>query len=251
MQLPDETIAYDFQRLLAPPPRGVDAARGAAGAALPHAGPARTRSSSDATAGPQPGRRRARTARTSPAEDPAARRRLHRPAAEDARPASAASRTPANSARSSASRTGSRKKCDRVVVLGIGGSYLGAQALFDALCHTYHNELPAKLRMGTPRIYFEGQQRRQRRLAGTARAAGEHLRRSGRSPRNAGASIVISKSGGTLETAAAYRAVPAEVAKFYGSESDVLTQLIVPDHRADGQAPRPVPRPTATPTTTS
>src|SRR6476620_7013004 len=49
-----------------------------------------------------------------------------------------------------------RENCDRVVVLGIGGSYLGARALFDALCHTYHNEMPAKLRMGKPRFYFEG-----------------------------------------------------------------------------------------------
>src|SRR5205807_3147262 len=49
-----------------------------------------------------------------------------------------------------------RENCDRVVVLGIGGSYLGAKALFDALCHTYHNEMPAKLRTGRPRMYFEG-----------------------------------------------------------------------------------------------
>ena len=49
-----------------------------------------------------------------------------------------------------------REEVDRVVVLGIGGSYLGAKALFDALCHTYHNEMPANLRMGKPRVYFEG-----------------------------------------------------------------------------------------------
>src|SRR5437016_1763095 len=35
-----------------------------------------------------------------------------------------------------------REDVDRVVVLGIGGSYLGARALFDALRSTYHNELP-------------------------------------------------------------------------------------------------------------
>ena len=31
---------------------------------------------------------------------------------------------------------------DAHVVLGIGGSYLGARALFEALGHPYHNELP-------------------------------------------------------------------------------------------------------------
>src|SRR5262245_19581669 len=49
-----------------------------------------------------------------------------------------------------------RQEVDRVVVLGIGGSYLGARALFDALCSTNHNELPERMRMGNPRLYFEG-----------------------------------------------------------------------------------------------
>ena len=45
---------------------------------------------------------------------------------------------------------------DRVVVLGIGGSYMGARALFEACCHPYHNELSRPARGGRPRIYFEG-----------------------------------------------------------------------------------------------
>src|SRR3954470_9071298 len=49
-----------------------------------------------------------------------------------------------------------RDKVDRVIVLGVGGSYLGAKALFDALRPVYHNELAAKDRPGIPRIYFEG-----------------------------------------------------------------------------------------------
>ena len=36
-----------------------------------------------------------------------------------------------------------RNEVDRVVILGIGGSYLGARALFEALRSAYHNELPA------------------------------------------------------------------------------------------------------------
>src|SRR5262249_53800990 len=49
-----------------------------------------------------------------------------------------------------------RDQVDRVVVLGIGGSSLGARALFEALLSAYHNELPPKVRQGTPRVYFEG-----------------------------------------------------------------------------------------------
>src|SRR5262249_2058303 len=48
------------------------------------------------------------------------------------------------------------EQVDRVVSLGIGGSYLRARALFEALRSTYHNELPPKDRSGQPRIYFEG-----------------------------------------------------------------------------------------------
>ena len=35
---------------------------------------------------------------------------------------------------------------DRVLVLGIGGSYMGARALFEACCHPYHNELSREAR---------------------------------------------------------------------------------------------------------
>ncbi|MCM1195055.1 MAG: glucose-6-phosphate isomerase [Corallococcus sp.] len=45
-----------------------------------------------------------------------------------------------------------RKKCDAFVVLGIGGSALGATALFGALKHLYYNELPDKVRKA-PRFY--------------------------------------------------------------------------------------------------
>jgi len=120
-----------------------------------------------------------------------------------------------------------KENCDRVIVLGIGGSYLGAKALFDSLCHTYHNEMPAKLRMGKPRIYFEGNnvdndavQELLELLENTCIEPDEAAERWG--------VVVVSKSGGTMETAAAFRAFRAEMAKFYGPKSDWLKQLIVP-----------------------
>lgn len=120
-----------------------------------------------------------------------------------------------------------KENCDRVLVLGIGGSYLGAKALFDALCHTYHNELPAKLRMGKPRIYFEGNnvdndavQELLELLENTCIEPEEAAERWG--------IVVVSKSGGTMETAAAYRAFRAEMAKYYGPKSERLKQLIAP-----------------------
>jgi glucose-6-phosphate isomerase len=120
-----------------------------------------------------------------------------------------------------------RDNADRVVVLGIGGSYLGGKALFDALCHTYHNELPRNLRIGKPRLYFEGNNVDNDALADLL----ELLENTCVEPETAEERwgvVVISKSGGTLETAAAYRAVRGEAAKYYGIKSDWLKQLIVP-----------------------
>jgi glucose-6-phosphate isomerase len=116
---------------------------------------------------------------------------------------------------------------DRVVVLGIGGSYLGAKALFDALCHTYHNELPAKMRMGKPRVYFEGNNVDNDALVDLLELFENTCVDPELSEERWGA-VVISKSGGTMETAAAYRAVRAEMTKFYGPKSDWLRQLLVP-----------------------
>ena len=45
-----------------------------------------------------------------------------------------------------------RNECENFVVLGIGGSALGAIAVFNALRHLYYNELPREMRKG-PRFY--------------------------------------------------------------------------------------------------
>lgn len=47
-----------------------------------------------------------------------------------------------------------KKNFDSFVVLGIGGSALGPMALFQALCHLHHNELP-KSKRKAPKFYVE------------------------------------------------------------------------------------------------
>ncbi|HEY3789706.1 MAG TPA: glucose-6-phosphate isomerase [Urbifossiella sp.] len=126
-------------------------------------------------------------------------------------------------------RTANRLKenFDRVVVLGAGGSYLGGRALFDSLCHTYHNEMPIKLRMGKPRMYFEGN-------AFDNDAFQEFFELIDNTcvdpeiPEERWGVVVISKCGGTLETAAAYRAVKSEAARYYGPRSEMYRHAIVP-----------------------
>lgn len=92
-----------------------------------------------------------------------------------------------------------RERCDRVVVLGIGGSYMGARALFESCSNPYHNELDREARAGSPRLYFSGNN-----VDNDRATALLHLLRGG-SPHDRFALLVVSKSGGTLETAVAFR----------------------------------------------
>jgi len=44
---------------------------------------------------------------------------------------------------------------DALVVIGIGGSYLGARAAIEMLSHSFHNLMP-KSKRNAPEIYFVG-----------------------------------------------------------------------------------------------
>lgn len=92
---------------------------------------------------------------------------------------------------------------DRVVVLGIGGSYMGARAIFEALCHPYHNELSRDQRVGRPRLYFEGNNVDNDVVRGLLELLGTDYSEPG--SEGSWGIIVISKSGGTLETGVAFR----------------------------------------------
>lgn len=120
-----------------------------------------------------------------------------------------------------------RDEVGRVIVLGIGGSYIGAKALFDGLCHSYHNELPAKLRLGKPRIYFEGNNVDNDALQDLLELL-ENDCVDPELPSERWGLVVISKSGGTLETAAAYRVFRSEATRFYGSNPERWRRFIVP-----------------------
>jgi len=122
---------------------------------------------------------------------------------------------------------------DKVVVLGIGGSYMGARALMETCCHPYFNELPRDQRGGRPRIYFEGnnvdndwsQSLIQFLEADSAGKDG---------PEGNWAIVVISKSGGTLETAAAFRQFKAALEKKVGADKlkdliGITDRYLVPD----------------------
>ncbi len=111
-----------------------------------------------------------------------------------------------------------RESVDRVVVLGIGGSYMGARALMEACCHPYHNELSRADRGSRPRMYFEGNNvdnDATQGLLDLVNSAGEDW-----------AIVVISKSGGTMETAVAFRQFLRNLTEQCGE--DRLGEFVVP-----------------------
>jgi len=119
-----------------------------------------------------------------------------------------------------------REAADRVLVLGIGGSYMGARALFEACCHPYHNELPRGDRGGRPRIYFEGNNVDNDSMQGLLDLL--HHGRPAKTIDDKWAIVVISKSGGTLETAAGFRIYLDALRSACGGDERQLAQLVVP-----------------------
>ena len=97
-----------------------------------------------------------------------------------------------------------RKMCDVFVVIGIGGSYLGARAAIEFLQGNFHNNL----RKDGPEIYF----------AGTS-VDGDYMADLLKICEGKDICInVISKSGTTTEPAIAFRVFRELVEKKYGKE---------------------------------
>ncbi|WP_135553818.1 glucose-6-phosphate isomerase [Paenibacillus cymbidii] len=97
---------------------------------------------------------------------------------------------------------------DALVVIGIGGSYLGARAALDMLSHSFYNLLPKGARK-TPEIYFVGQN-----ISSTYVTHLLQLLEGKDFSVN-----VISKSGTTTEPAIAFRIFREVLEKKYGKEA--------------------------------
>ncbi len=94
-----------------------------------------------------------------------------------------------------------------LVVIGIGGSYLGARAAIEFLRHGFYNNLPKEVR-GTPEIYYAGNSISGTYLQGLLDVIGE---------RDFSVNV-ISKSGTTTEPAIAFRVFKDKLEKKYGKE---------------------------------
>lgn len=121
-----------------------------------------------------------------------------------------------------------QESVDRVVVLGIGGSYMGARALMDACCQPYFNELTRGDRGSKPRMYFEGNNVDNDASQGLLHLLGAHRGRASESLDERWAVVVISKSGGTLETATAFRQFLRALDQSCNGDSNVVAERVVP-----------------------
>lgn len=113
--------------------------------------------------------------------------------------------TPAELARLQAAAARLIANHDAVLVVGIGGSYLGARAAIEFLISPLYNSLPK----ATPNLWFVGNDLSASHLTEVLSITREQRI----------AVIVISKSGTTTEPAVAFRILKAEMARRYGADA--------------------------------
>ena len=101
-----------------------------------------------------------------------------------------------------------KKDSQVLIVIGIGGSYLGARAAIEMLTHSFYNLLPENQRH-TPQIFFAGQN-----ISSTYHQQLMELIRD-----KDVSLLVISKSGTTTEPALAFRLLRAFMEEKYGEEA--------------------------------
>ncbi len=100
-----------------------------------------------------------------------------------------------------------KKDSEVLIVIGIGGSYLGAKSAIDFLSHTFYNNLPKEKR-DTPEIYFAG-----------TNISGTYVKHLIDVIGDRDFSVnIISKSGTTTEPAIAFRIFKKMLEEKYGKE---------------------------------
>ncbi len=100
-----------------------------------------------------------------------------------------------------------KKDSDVLIVIGIGGSYLGARAAIEFLRHSFYNSVSKEIRK-TPEIYFAGNNISSTYLSNLIDVIGD---------RDFSVNV-ISKSGTTTEPAIAFRVFKKLLTEKYGKE---------------------------------
>lgn len=115
-----------------------------------------------------------------------------------------------------------REKADVLLVIGVGGSYLGARSAIEFLQHTFYNRMERDRRQG-PEIYFAGQNLSSAYLAHLLELVKDRSTFVN----------VVSKSGTTLEPAVAFRIFRQLLEEKYG-KAGARERIIATTDRATG-----------------
>jgi len=133
--------------------------------------------------------------------------------------------SPKSIARLSELTTSVQNRVDAVVSLGIGGSFLGNKVLFDVHCGEFWNSKSKAERDGFPRVYFSGNNIDPRRTTDLI----EHINASAKVASCHGEKrpyhvmlLLISKSGGTLDTMSNFMVIYEALKKNSEVEVEVI-----------------------------
>ncbi len=113
-----------------------------------------------------------------------------------------------------------RAKAEVVICIGIGGSYLGAKAVIEAMNNSFEY---LHRKHANPTVVFAGQNISEDYTYELLEAVKDY----------SVAAIVISKSGTTTEPAIAFRIIKAEIEKRYG-KADAATRIVAVTDKARG-----------------
>ncbi len=113
-----------------------------------------------------------------------------------------------------------REKIDVLVVIGIGGSYLGAKAVIEALSNSFAQMCPKK---GMPLVLFAGQNIGEDYIAELMDVIAD----------KSYALCVVSKSGTTTEPAIAFRLLKEQIEKKYG-KAEAATRIVAITDKSRG-----------------
>lgn len=113
-----------------------------------------------------------------------------------------------------------RAKAEILVVVGIGGSYLGARAVIEALKHNFDMLLP---KQGKPLVIYAGQNLSEDYMADLIEVLDKHDY----------AINVISKSGTTTEPAVSFRILKNHIEAKYGRE-EAATRIVATTDKSRG-----------------
>ncbi len=113
-----------------------------------------------------------------------------------------------------------RAKADLVVCIGIGGSYLGAKAVLEAMSDPFRL---LRKEQKDPTVVFAGQNISEDYIHALMEASKEH----------SVAAIVISKSGTTTEPAIAFRLIKAAIEQRYG-KAEAAERIVAVTDKARG-----------------